>query len=222
MIICKRGVTNNLLGIIIAVIGIIGLIFLGVKIYNGLVDLEDKKAQAFIDGLIGKIENLGNGEENTFALSGLNNWFLVAYNRDEKTTKGQEVSRPEKCFLNDFCLCMCESSSRVEDCQERGFCRKIDRSVNVKSSFTYYDSESFNTDGVFMSCIPLYKTDLRAFFVSKQSSIFINSTLGDLNSLEDKEFYSSLNFLSSETYPCTRTIIPDKTPSNYYPGGAPV
>ncbi len=222
MIIRKRGITNNLLGIIIAVIGILGLIFLGVKIYNGLIDLEDKRAQTFINGLTDKTGNLIAGEENTFALSGVNNWFLVAYNRGEKTVDGKEIVRPDKCFLNEFCLCMCESSPEAEKCQERGFCRKIDRPVSMELTFSYYDSSSFKTDGNLLKCIPFYKNKLMPFFVSKNTSIFINSTLGNLNSLEDKEFYSSLNSLNSKTYHCTRTIILDKSPSNPYVGGSPI
>ncbi len=221
MIFCKKGLTSNFLGIILAVIGIAGLAFLGVKIYNSFVGLEEQNAQAFINDLEGKINTLRDGENNTFFMRGVDKWFLVAYNRDEKTPMGEDISRPEKCFLNDFCLCICEGSPKVEDCQEHGFCRNIDRPVNMTRTIRYYDSSVFKTYENFMKCVPFYENNLNALFVSKQSSIFINSTLLDLNTVEDKNFYFSLNSLNPETYPCTRIIIQDNDLSNPGSSGPP-
>ncbi len=195
MIIHKRGMTNNILGIIIAVIGIIGLIFLGVKIYKGFVKLDEQNAQEFIDSLKGKIDLLSDGENNTFFMKGIEKWFLVAYNRD-KNKPVNENSRPQKCFLNDYCLCICEKSPKVEDCQERGFCRKMDKPVNMELTFiapwSDYNTGAEGTEIYNLACIPFYKNALRSFFISKSTSIFINTSLPEMFLENDQDFLKTI------------------------------
>ncbi len=166
MIAYNRGLTNNFLGIILAVIGIVGLAFLGVKIYNSFVGLEEQNAQSFINDLKGKMDILRDGENNTFFMRGIDNWFLVAFNRDEKTSTGQDILRPDKCFLDDHCLCICEGSPSATNCQEQGFCRKMDREIKVTSILTEDVIRSAETDvrtGAKSGKDRLYRGSFKAF-----------------------------------------------------------
>lgn len=212
MIFRKRGLTNNFLGIIIAIIGIVGLVFLGVKIYNSFEGLEDKNAQEVIGDLKGKMDNLGDGENNTFFMRGVDKWFLVAFNRGEKTSEGNDILRPDKCFVEDYCLCICEKSPSAISCQEHGFCRKMDRPINMETTFSFNwlntGSRTAGRDDYLVKCLPFYKTDIRPIFVSKSSFIFVNSTLPkmDLGIERDKEFRESLIDLDSNSYPCTKMV----------------
>ena len=128
------------MGLVIAIIGLVILGFFGVKLYNVFVEQDMKNAKTFIEGLNAKIENLDDGESNTFALRGVQDWVLVGWNASDKT-------RPEKCFLNS-CLCLCKDS--VANCQENGYCRAVDRNVSVKSDFifTRFESDTIEKDSV--------------------------------------------------------------------------
>ena len=132
----KKGIlVPETLGIVIALIGLVALGFLGVKLYNMFVSQDLKNAQAFVDGLSSKIENLGDGESNTFALRGVDGWVLVAWNKNVLITEDDKLIsadlKPQKCFDKN-CLCLCEKE--INKCQENGYCRAMDRNVSVFSS----------------------------------------------------------------------------------------
>ena len=172
------------MGLVIAIIGLVILGFFGVKLYNVFVEQDMKNAKTFIEGLNAKIENLDDGESNTFALRGVQDWVLVGWNASDKT-------RPEKCFLNS-CLCLCKDS--VANCQENGYCRAVDRNVSVKSDFifTRFESDTIEKDSVqynlrtskiSASCyIMPEKSLLIPFNIVKSSSlVLINVPSPDLN-----------------------------------------
>ncbi|MEK6894615.1 MAG: hypothetical protein AABX10_04080 [Nanoarchaeota archaeon] len=139
--------TNEFLGFIIAVIGIVLLGFFGVKLYNFFVDADMKNAQAFIDDLSGKIETLGVEEKNTFLLRGVKGWVLVGWNKEVPIAKDNELigkdRKPQKCF-DKACLCLCED--KISNCQDVGFCREIDGNISVLSKIQYVGG---NEDGSF-------------------------------------------------------------------------
>ena len=138
--------TTETLGVIIAVIALVGLGFLGVKLYNIWVDQDLKNAKAFIEDISTKIETLNDGENNTFLMRGIKGWVLVGYDFSD-------ASRPDKCFLNS-CLCLCEND--VASCQDSGYCRTVDRNVSVMSS------GAINLELIFEDVNPGYYANISA------------------------------------------------------------
>ncbi|MBS3081643.1 hypothetical protein J4416_01730 [Candidatus Pacearchaeota archaeon] len=174
MVVVRKGMlTDNMLGMVLAIIGLVILGFLGVKLYSMFVSQDLKNAQAFVEDLSAKIENLKDGESNTFALRGVTEWVLVGYSSTDK-------SRPDKCFLNS-CLCLCKYNSGESpsfNCQDNGYCRAVDRDIVVSSEIvssgtasTIYDVRDYIVCGVSVSCYIMHEDSLLIpFDVSKQKS----------------------------------------------------
>jgi len=191
--------TNNFLGAIIAIIGIVGLAFLGVKLYGMFVSQDLKNAKVFIEDLNSKIDNLEIGENNTFALRGIKDWVLVGWNKSVPIAdEGKIISsnlKPQKCFDKN-CLCLCKDE--IANCQDVGYCREVDRDVSVKSEgyvdFTQIDYYSTSTEriegrGIFeANCIFFNSSALYSIDVFKQQkiiNIFLRySTLDTLESYD--------------------------------------
>ncbi len=156
--ILKRGeFTQEVLSVVVAVAGILLIGFLGVKLYNFFSSQDERNAGAFLDGLKAKIDALDetdycnqipqasppNGQlsppecviSNTFALRGVEGWFLVAWNKDVPLD-----DKPQKCFDKN-CLCLCKDKPDKDNCQERGVCRDIDRPMFLNFTLNY----SFDT-----------------------------------------------------------------------------
>lgn len=188
----KKGIlVPETLGIVIALIGLVALGFLGVKLYNMFVSQDLKNAQAFVDGLSSKIENLGDGESNTFALRGVDGWVLVAWNKNVLITEDDKLIsadlKPQKCFDKN-CLCLCEKE--INKCQENGYCRAMDRNVTAVGNYSYSFAGSVSA-WVLASCYVMPSQSLVPFTVSKSmSGIVINGpsrSVSYMNNFE-KEF----------------------------------
>jgi len=140
----KKGIlTKNVLSLLIAVMGIILLVFVSVSIYNSFESPEEKNAKEFLNSLMGKMDNLEDGETGVFPMQGVEGWYLVGW---DKELLREEV--PDKCFF-ESCLCVCNlqkdgvgleiisevPEGKVKDlCQDNGFCRKVSSdSVTVKT-----------------------------------------------------------------------------------------
>lgn len=108
----RKGITMpNLLSAIIAIIIVIsvgGLIYKGGVAYA---DQEDNNARDALESLVGKIEAMEVGSENTFLInfpkeeSSDRTYGLRAYNTDEE--------RPEACTFEN-CLCICPDPNSVD------------------------------------------------------------------------------------------------------------
>jgi len=134
----KGDLMNNVLGVIIAVIGLSLLAYGAYKIYQVVVSSESEDAKKTITIIESKINALKEGETGKFPIRGVKDWYLIGWS-------GNEVDRPDKCFLNS-CMCICPMSKESgsgdfpfakisKTCQEGGFCRKIDKtSISVISS----------------------------------------------------------------------------------------
>ncbi len=140
----KGDLLNNVLGVIIAVVGL-GLLASGAwKIVSLYANQETTNAQKLVDSITGKIDGLEDGRSNSFVFSGFksdNGWFLKAWDRDDSY-------RPDKCYFKS-CICICNSPSsdyltgpyltapdpKSKVCQEKGFCRFFDQAeVNLSTS----------------------------------------------------------------------------------------
>ncbi|MEK6924961.1 MAG: hypothetical protein AABW71_01845 [Nanoarchaeota archaeon] len=199
--------TNEFLGFIIAVIGVVLLGFFGIKLYNFFVDADMKNAQVFVNDLSGKIEFLKDGESNNFALRGMAGWVLVGWNKDVPIAKDDEIigkdRKPQKCF-DKACLCLCEKS--ITQCQDVGFCREIDRNIDIKSDgFVDYSIAGGSvgpgggfslTKGSFsLNCIYFNKNNLKSLFVEKQKTV-VNIKFNEGNKYQsDIDYYIKLKGL---------------------------
>ena len=113
----KGDLVKNVLALVIAVIGLGLIIIAAVKLYNLNKDQEFENAKKLVDGLIGKINNLKEGEIGRPIVRGVEGWSLVGWGKDDK-------SRPDKCFF-DSCICVCRlgENGLRNSCQETGICR---------------------------------------------------------------------------------------------------
>ncbi len=127
----KAELIDNVLGLIIAAIGL-GLFFLAVgKFIGNFADQDLKNAKNILDSIEGKIDNLNDGEVGRFPIKGLDGWFFAGWSKDD-------ANKPERCFL-DSCLCICKGEpvrggyagerfdERRDVCQKEGICRKASK-----------------------------------------------------------------------------------------------
>ncbi len=143
----KGDLLKNVLTLIIAAIGLGLIIIAGVKLYNLNKDQEFENARKLLDGLIGKVENVKDGETGKPVIRGVDGWVFAGWS-------GEDNNRPDKCFFNS-CICVCKTGEdgpffkgRIFNpktdafsneiiktaCQSEGFCRKIEvKKVSVSA-----------------------------------------------------------------------------------------
>ena len=135
----EKVLTPNFITLVIGVIGLL-LVFGGAYLFykNVTADQEIESAKSTLNTIIEKIEFMKQGQ-GKFTIQGFKNsenWFLMAWNKNDPTD-----TKPEKCFLNS-CLCLCKPSEKFsegnynwkENCQNRGFCTEIkDKDIFVNN-----------------------------------------------------------------------------------------
>ena len=189
------------LGIVIALIGLVALAFFGGRVYNMFVEQDMKNAQAFVDGLSSKIENLGDGESNTFALRGVEGWVLVGWNKSVPIAEDDKLIsadlKPQKCFDKN-CLCLCEE--KITNCQENGYCRAMDRNVKVENAYGAIDKSW----SLIINCYFFNDESLVSLNVRKNSNeILIGNTPVYASYMDD--FFPILK--QSDSFSCPKHII---------------
>jgi hypothetical protein len=101
----KADLMNNVLTVIIAVVGMAILLFAAVKLYSVYANSEAANAKRTANTVQGKIDIIDPGETANFAVRGGDNWFLSGWDRNDNT-------RPERCYFYS-CICVCEGYSKV-------------------------------------------------------------------------------------------------------------
>ncbi len=178
----KKGnwLIDNLGGIVLAVIGIGLLLLVVVKFADLSINEESEKAKNILNNVIGKMENLEGGETGSFAIQGLDNWYLTGWNTDEGL---------ERCYLNN-CICICKGGGGIDECQsKKSFCQNVDNDIEVYTEDFKPSLENPNTregSSLFHSilardCIPL-RSKLQEIKISSQQG---NSSITFTNSPED-------------------------------------
>ena len=191
----RRGeMTDNTLGIVLAVIGLIGLAFLGVKLYSLFVDQDLKNAKAFINDLTTKIENLETGESNSFALRGIEDWVLVGWDlNDPLATPSNPFGRPDKCFLKP-CLCLCKGyKDSPLNCQEVGFCRAVDaKDVEIFSSISSW-ADPYFISNFNAACLVLEKKLMGVSVSKDKDKLAINYFYGIYSYDKNKDYVGDIS-----------------------------
>jgi hypothetical protein len=114
----KKGIlVKNFLTLIIAAVGLGIIGFAAVKFFGIALNDENERAQAVLDSIKGKVDNLQDGESGEFTVRGVKEWTLTGWSK--------EGERPEKCFFNS-CICVCKGQN-ARACDTKGFCRDVDR-----------------------------------------------------------------------------------------------
>lgn len=127
----RRGdLRDNALELIIAVIGILLVIYAVYLIYNVFVNSENENAKKVLNNVEAKINAIPLNQTGTFLVQGFkeaDQWFLAGW------SKGTGLdNQPAKCF-DSSCICICKregdltctASNKIKQCQEEGFCRKF-------------------------------------------------------------------------------------------------
>lgn len=132
---------NELLGFILALIGLVIIGYAIFKLYSVTQDSAEKNAQEVLDRLLERIGSLESqfqeeGEVSTaitiqgFRQTSGNYWYIKGWSINDE-------ERPDKCAFSS-CICVCPSEKGANDvsavqCQEEGFCEDLDFDVvNVK------------------------------------------------------------------------------------------
>src|SRR3989344_6071467 len=108
----KKGETEltipEFLKIVLAIAGIILVIFFGYKLYKIASEPTDfKSARNLLEDITTKINILNSGQSNDFTFQGFpraNEWYLQAWPRGSPTDE-----KPEDCFL-ETCICICKNN----------------------------------------------------------------------------------------------------------------
>lgn len=139
----KRGdLRDNVPEIIIAVLGILLIVFAVYQIYHVFVNSDNENAKKILNNVEAKINAVPEGQTGVFMVQGFVNadaWFLAAWSKGDS-----EDSKPDKCSSSS-CLCICfrdkgastkklDNSYLKQYCSERGFCRKI--SIEKVAAYT--------------------------------------------------------------------------------------
>lgn len=90
---------NNVLSIIIAVIGIAALFYAGYKVYQIVFQQEELAARETLKEIISDLNSVPEGKSVSFPIRGVNEWAIGGWSRNNP-------HRPEKCF-NGGCICVC-------------------------------------------------------------------------------------------------------------------
>ncbi len=144
----KKGIAlSNVLSIVLAIAGILLIFYASFQLYNFFGSEEDVNAQEFLNGLIGKMDNLEDGETGTFAMRWVEGYRILGY---DKSLPREDV--PEKCFF-DSCVCICKAKGYIfetkkenwweeqkNECQNSGICRDLEGKevkILMKHRWTY-------------------------------------------------------------------------------------
>lgn len=190
---------NNTFEIVIAVVCVALLVGGGFYVYNNFItNKEEKNAKKTIDEIIVVLDRLENEQTAGLTLqgfSGANNWYLVAWGKEEG---------PDKCAF-DNCLCICkaeysngirgrnpeEGDAQLRSCQDNGICKTTKLPIKVRSSY-FFDSQS----GIFLD---LASTKLNAECIQLKENLY-DVTLSKFEdkmdvSYQDREVREEGNYL---------------------------
>ena len=120
----KGDLVNNVLGAIIAVVGMALLFFAVWKLYSVYANQEERNAQTIANTIEARVNALKEGESGKFVVKGVSGWFISGWGLSESP-------RPDACFFKS-CICVCEGSYATPKgdmpsrCKTKGFCRLFD------------------------------------------------------------------------------------------------
>lgn len=140
----KNGLIRDVTSLVIAIIGILLLLFAVYQLYKVFVDQDSEVAKRALNVIEAKINLLEEGQTAKFPIKGPwskeRKWYLVGWGKENP-------ERPDKCYF-DSCVCICEGYGK-EQCQGRnGFCRKVNvNDVKIESFKVFEKGGGSNVGG---------------------------------------------------------------------------
>ncbi len=132
-----KGLLRNVLGLILAILGILIIMYGVYQLYKVFVNQDIEKAKHALDVLEAKVkalDEMGSGANLNVTLIGPDTWMLYAWNAEDRNA-------PDRCYFSS-CLCACPSllpscdvvlqgqskdvlQQAKEICQDKGICRSM-------------------------------------------------------------------------------------------------
>ena len=186
-------------GIIIGILCLLLIIAAVVIIYKAVSNNENDAAKTTLDSVVGKMNALGVGQDNTFLVQGFKTnhiWIIASWSKSDSADL-----KPDQCFFKS-CLCICpvsagpnpaydirlsdntyidvesNSQERALNCQTNGFCRTFDEQ-NLQASMVdsiYSSYIKINTQKSEYNIIPLQQNSIGVEINKTQDSIEITRT----------------------------------------------
>lgn len=150
----KGDLRDNIGDMIIGILCLLLIIGAVMIIYKVFANQEDANAKRVVTNIEAKINNLNDGESNTFLIQGFpeaGEWFLAGWGKEEKEKK------PDPCTFQS-CICICEGTlagfspskiSLAEQCSVKGFCRRfnIDKIVVERDVANFIGLSPYHAPG---------------------------------------------------------------------------
>jgi hypothetical protein len=175
--------TKNILGLTIALICIVAFIMFYTRLTSFGNNPESENAKNVLDTILARANALENGQSNSFAIRGLDGWFLAGWSKDVSPKE-----KPQKCLL-ESCVCICQgkfievsqkdgvflvekhsNEEVVSKCQEAGFCRDLNKNFfTITSPIDHLNINNYNRDSFTEAYIPL-SSNLLEIIISKDIS----------------------------------------------------
>ena len=138
----RADLMNNVLTVLIAVVGLVIIGYAAWKLYVVYADQDATNAQKEIDLIEGKLGNLEAGQASRILLRKIPKWAIVGWGANEE-------GGPDKCYFKS-CVCICKYSNLAprskeeftSSCQNSGYCRTF--SEPRAETFTIYNYNDIN------------------------------------------------------------------------------
>lgn len=184
----KGDLTREILGVIIALIGLLIIASIIWKLYNLNISQDEENANNILDSVMAKINAIEEGQNTSLIIQGFNGaneWYLVGWNKDDSLNL-----KPEMCF-DTSCICACKGPTK-QDCESEGVCRRVEGSVAVYTEpfeIAVFSTGGLHSGTVHAACIPL-KSNLVEIKVGKLTNLITLSKTEETELVREGETYN--------------------------------
>jgi hypothetical protein len=165
---------EEVLRIILGVIGIVLLMYLAVSLYGiFLSKTKLEQAKSTLEAIVGKAEISKAGENLSYVITAPRDWVIYVFNNTQNSPGDCEKS---------FCLCTCpkfltKSDEIINLCEKEGVCQKSKTGIFTK-----------NLLGDYFILKNLPKT---IYIKNEESKVYLLSSLNSINQKDFEEIFSS-------------------------------
>jgi len=149
--------TKHVVGVIIAVIGLVLIFSFGARLTDFFVGQEVRNANEVLNSVMGKVDALEDGESNDFLIRGVEGWYLVGF----------DVGEGEgKCFAEN-CLCVCSDSS----CDDGKICKVVDEKFVFSSHIIWNTTADEELRELTFDCGWFRDSNVYSFIIDKSEPL---------------------------------------------------
>ena len=141
---------NTFVGIIVAVLCLIALIYLAVSLYGLFIKKSERvQAEETLNQIVAKIKSLEDGEKDDYLIIAPEDWVLMARDKEFCICNWADIGSP-----------YIDSSNRFVECLKEGICEKLDIELEI-SSLCYLT----------LNCFELKDVPVNLFFIKEEEVI---------------------------------------------------